>query len=72
MLFSLVINKLLRLLGFKKCYFCNQITHRSYRIAVDAEADHDGDNWYTSIIYDTVPLCREHLEAYENGDLDLT
>ena len=38
------------------------------RIPVDGEVSHDGDSWFTSLVYDTVPLCQDHLNEYKERE----
>jgi hypothetical protein len=66
---NLVKTKLLTILGYKKCYFCETLSRQEAKIPVDAEPEHDGDVWYMTIIYDTVRLCKQHLEAFQNNEL---
>ena len=69
MLLTLIKTKLLTILGYKKCYFCETLTRQKARIPIDAEPEHDEYDWYMTIIYGTVRLCKEHLEAFLNNEL---
>jgi hypothetical protein len=69
MSFNLIKTKLLTVLGYKKCHFCETLTKQEVRIPIDTEPEHDGDIWYMTIVYDTVRLCKQHLKAFQNNEL---
>ncbi len=52
------------------CHYCNRLAVDTRRVVVDVDAGHDGDEWYAHPLYSEVGLCQEHLDAYENGELE--
>lgn len=59
-----------------KCYFCNKVGIEKRSLTVDVEPDVDIDEqgneiWYSHNIKADEWLCQEHLEAYDNGELEV-
>ena len=53
------------------CHYCNRLATAEKRIVVDIEASKDLDDdgreiWYSHPVYETVFVCKEHLE--DNSD----
>ena len=52
-----------------KCYFCDRESIGEFRIIIDCDVVHDGDDWQNIPLYSTEPLCMEHKEAHDNNEL---
>jgi hypothetical protein len=52
------------------CFYCDKLAEDTRNIVVDVDVSHDGDGWFNNPLHEDVGLCKEHLETYENGELE--